>query len=172
MAPGRGLRHHPGTSAISLACGGSRWRRHRYPRPASPFSESRQTIFPQAVEKARPLTSAVGYRQAEKLQYRSPRGHAVRRPLHRPVRKQPSGSLARADATTGTTDAEVQISATGATILDRAWARSKPLSRRTTFVASASSSRAPRSLFPRLGRRNVHRVTQTEPSFCRSHLLT
>ncbi len=32
MAPGRGLRHHPGTAAISLACSRSRWRRHRHPQ--------------------------------------------------------------------------------------------------------------------------------------------
>ena len=61
----------------------------------------------QAVEGARPPALAAGHRQAEKLQRRSPRGHAVRRPRHRPVQKQPSRSLARTDATTGTTDAEV-----------------------------------------------------------------
>ncbi len=60
-----------------------------------------------AVEGARPSALAAGHRQTEKLQRRSPRGHAVRRPRHLPVQKQPSRSLARTDATTGTTDAEV-----------------------------------------------------------------
>ena len=45
-------------------------------------SESRQTILPQAVEGARPPALAAGHRQTEKLQRRSPRGHAVRRPRH------------------------------------------------------------------------------------------
>ena len=35
LAPGRGLRHHPGTAALSLACRRSRWRRPRYPRPVA-----------------------------------------------------------------------------------------------------------------------------------------
>ena len=35
LAPRRGLRHHPGTAALSLACRRSRWRRHRYPCPVS-----------------------------------------------------------------------------------------------------------------------------------------
>ena len=35
LAAGRGLHHHPGTAALSLACRRSRWRRHRYPRPVA-----------------------------------------------------------------------------------------------------------------------------------------
>ena len=35
LAPGRGLRHHPGTATLSLACRRSRWRRPRYPRPVA-----------------------------------------------------------------------------------------------------------------------------------------
>ena len=50
MAPGRGLRHHPGTAALSLACRRSRWRRHRHPRPVASRPPGCQTLYPQAVE--------------------------------------------------------------------------------------------------------------------------
>ena len=45
----------------------------------------------------------------------------------------------------------------GATILDRAWTRAKSLSRRTAFVASASSSGATRPRFHRLAGGNLCR---------------
>ena len=47
---GRGLRHHPGTAALSLACRRSRWRRHRHPRPVASRPPGCQTLYPQAVE--------------------------------------------------------------------------------------------------------------------------
>ena len=50
MALGRGLRHHPGTAALSLACRRSRWRRHRHPRPVASRPPGCQTLYPQAVE--------------------------------------------------------------------------------------------------------------------------
>ena len=50
MVPGRGLRHHPGTAALSLACRRSRWRRHRHPRPVASRPPGCQTLYPQAVE--------------------------------------------------------------------------------------------------------------------------
>ena len=85
--------------------------------------------------------------------------------------EQPSRNLAPADAATTTTDAKVQISKSSAAILVRAWTCPKPLPRRPAFVASASSSRATRSLFPRLGRSNVRGVTRTERHSAAAGLL-
>ena len=45
LAPGRGLRHHPGTAALSLACRRSRWRRPRYSRPVASRLPGCQTLF-------------------------------------------------------------------------------------------------------------------------------
>ena len=51
LARGRGLRHHPGTAALSLACRRSRWRRPRYPCPVASRLPGCQTRFPQAAKE-------------------------------------------------------------------------------------------------------------------------
>ena len=76
LAPGRGLRHHPGTAALSLACRRSRWRRYRYPCPVASRLPGCQTLFSQAVEGSREQARAIGHRQAEQLQGCAPSGHA------------------------------------------------------------------------------------------------
>ena len=80
LAPGRGLRHHPGTAALSLARRRSRWRCHRYPRPVASRLPGGHTLFSQAIEGPRASARAIGHRQAEQLQGCAPSGHAVRRP--------------------------------------------------------------------------------------------
>ena len=67
LAPGRGLRHHPGTAALSLACRRSRWGRHRYPRPVASRLSGGYTLVPQAVEGPGAYAWAGGHRQAEQL---------------------------------------------------------------------------------------------------------
>ena len=109
LAPGRGLRHHPGTAALSLARRRSRWRRHRYPRPVASRLPGCHTLFSQAVEGPRASARAIGHRQAEQRQGCAPSGHAVRRPSHGPIREQPRRGFASTDATARATDAPVQI---------------------------------------------------------------
>ena len=86
-------RHHPGTAAISLACGRSRRRRNRHPRAAASRPPGSQTLFSQAVEGTRSRARPAGDGQAEKLPRCSPRGHAIRYSQHRPVRKQQGRGL-------------------------------------------------------------------------------
>ena len=87
------------------------------------------TLFPQAVEGPGAYAWAVGHRQAEQLQGCAPSGHAVRRPSHGPIREQPCRSLPPAHTATRATNAPVQISRAGTTILVRAWTRPQPLPR-------------------------------------------
>ena len=93
LAPGRGLRHHPGTAALSLACRRSRWRRPRYPRPVASRLPGCQTLFSQAVEGPREQARAIDHRQAEQLQGCAPSGHAVRRSQYGPIREHVPKSL-------------------------------------------------------------------------------
>ena len=162
LVPGRGLRHHPGTAALSLACRRSRWRRHRYPRPVAARLPGCHTLFPQAVEGPGASAWAVGHRQAEQLQGGAPNGDAVCRPSHGPIREQSRRSLPPAHTTTRATHATVQISRSGTTLLVRARTRPQPFPRWPSPGASGASSRAPRSLFPHLGCSHNRRLTRVE----------
>ena len=69
------------------------------------------------------------HRQAEQLQGGAPSGHAVCRPSHGPIREQSRRSLPPAHTATRATNATVQISRSGATILVRARTRPQPFPR-------------------------------------------
>ena len=146
LAPGRGLRHHPGTAALSLACRRSRWGRHRYPRPVASRLSGGYTLFPQAVEGPGAYAWAVGHRQAEQRQGCAPSGHAVRRPSHGPIREQSRRSLPPAHTATRATNASGHISRAGTTILVRPWTRPQPLPRWPSPGASGASSGATRTV--------------------------
>ena len=162
LAPGRGLRHHPGTAALSLACRRSRWGRHRYPRPVASRLSGGYTLVPQAVEGPGAYAWAGGHRQAEQRQGCAPSGHAVRRPSHGPIREQSRRSLPPAHTATRATHAPGHISRAGTTILVRAWTRPQPLPRWPSPGASGASSGATRTLFSHLGCSHDRRLTRTE----------
>ena len=74
----------------------------------------------------------------------------------------PRRSLPPAHTATRATNAPVQISRAGTTILVRAWTRPQPLPRWPSPGASGASSGATRTLFSHLGCSHDRRLTRTE----------
>ena len=79
-----------------------------------------------------------------------------------PIREQSRRSLPPAHTATQATNAPVQISRAGTTILVRAWTRPQPLPRWPSPGASGASSGATRTLFSHLGCSHDRRLTRTE----------
>ena len=151
-----------GMDEVFVTIQGRRHYPHRYPRPVAARLPGCHTLFPQAVEGPGASAWAVGHRQAEQLQGGAPNGHAVCRPSHGPIREQSRRSLPPAHTTTRATNATLQISRSGTTILVRARTRPQPFPRWPSPGASGASSRAPRSLFPHLGCSHNRRLTRVE----------
>ena len=151
LAPGRGLRHHPGTAALSLARRRSRWRRPRYPRPVASRLPGGHTLFSQALEGPRASARAIGHRQAEQRQGCAPSGHAVRRPSHGPIREQPRRGVAATDATARATDAPVQIRCARAAVSLGPRTRAESLPSRATSTSVGAPPRASDAGVSRMG---------------------
>ena len=75
-------RHHPGTAAISLACGRSRRRRNRHSRAVASRPPGSQTLFSHAVEGARSRARPAGDGQAEKLRRWTAHGEVMPSVIH------------------------------------------------------------------------------------------